>query len=77
MSMGRNITPGVQLGRPPKPPGAGRNRRVVTFVTEKDYADLQALARDCGMSLSSICNDIVSTALCRERRGKMRGSGQV
>jgi len=38
MSTARKTTPGVQMGRPPKPAGTGRIRRVVTFVTEDEYA---------------------------------------
>jgi len=66
MSTARKITPWVQMGRPPKPSGTGRNRRVVTFVTEEDYAELMALVRDRSISLSSLCNDIITTELRRE-----------
>ena len=68
MSTACKTTPGVQMGRPPKPAGAGRNRRVVTLVTEHDYAELKALARDGSISLSALCNDMVTTALHRKRR---------
>jgi hypothetical protein len=67
MSTARKTTPGVQFGRLPKSAGTGRNRRVVTFVTEEDYTELKALARDGGISLSALCNDMVTTALRRER----------
>ena len=63
MSTFRKTTPGVQVGRPPKPEGTGRNRRVVTFVTENEHAELKALANDMGLSLSALCNDMVTTAL--------------
>ena len=69
MSTFRKTTPGVQMGRPPKPAGAGRNRRVVTFVTEDEYAELKALAADGSISLSALCNEMVTTALRRKRRG--------
>jgi len=72
MSMVRKTTPGVQMGRPPKPAGAGRNRRVVTFVTEDEYAELKALAGDESISLSALCNDMVTTALRRECRRRMK-----
>ena len=68
MSTFRKATPGVRLGRPPKPVGRGRNRRVVTFVTEDEYAELKVLAGDRSISLSALCNDMVITALRRERR---------
>ncbi len=67
MSTFRKTTPGVVMGRPPKPPGTERNRRVVTFVTEDEYAELKMLARNRNMSLSGLCNNMVTTALCRER----------
>jgi hypothetical protein len=69
MTTFRKTTPGVQMGRPPKPPGTERNRRVVTFVTEDEYAELKALARDGSLSLSAVCNDMVTTALHKRRRG--------
>ena len=72
MSTFRKTTPGVQMGRPPKPAGAGRNRRVVTFVTENDYIELKALARDESISLSALCNDMVTTALCKKRSRRMK-----
>jgi len=60
------------MGRPPKPAGTGRNRRIVTFVTEDDYAELKALARDRGISLSALCNDMITTALRGERSRRMK-----
>jgi len=71
MSTNRKMTLGLQMGRPPKPVGSGRNRRVVTFVMEKDYAELKALAKDKNISLSSLCNNILTTALRRERHNAM------
>jgi len=59
----RKTTPGMQMGRPPKPAGAGRNRRVVTFVTEDEYTELKTLASDARVSLSALCNDMVTTSL--------------
>ena len=59
----RKTTPGVQLGRPPKPVISWRNKRLVTFLTEDDYNRLTSLARESGVSLSSLCNDIITTAL--------------
>ena len=67
MSTDRRTTPGVQMGRPPKPAGTGRTRRVVTFVTEDEYAELKDLATDGGISLSALCNDMVTAALRSER----------
>ena len=72
MSTFRKTTPGVQMGRPPKPAGAGRNRRVVTFVTEVDYTKLKALARDGSVSLSALCNDLVTTSLRKKRSHRIK-----
>jgi hypothetical protein len=72
MSTVRKATPGVPMGRPPKPAGTGRNRRVVTFVTENEYAELKALASDGSLSLSALCNDMVTTALRKKRSHKMK-----
>jgi hypothetical protein len=72
MSTFRKTTPGVQMGRPPKPAGAGRNRRVVTFVTEDEHAELKKLASDGSVSLSALCNDMVITALRRERSHRIK-----
>ena len=69
MSTFRKATPGVRLGRPPKPEGRGRNRRVVTFVTEDEYAELKMLASDGSISLSALCNDMVTTAIHRFKSG--------
>ena len=68
MSTDRKTTPEVRMGRPPKPAGTGRDRRVVTFVTEDEYAELKALARDGRLSLSALCNDMIATALHKERK---------
>ena len=72
MSTFRKTTPGVRMGRPPKSAGTGRNRRVVTFVTEDEYAELKALATDGSISLSALCNDMVTTALCKKRSRRMK-----
>ena len=72
MSTARKTTPGVQMGRPPKPAGAGRNRRVVTFVTEDEYAELKTLASDGSVSLSALCNDMVTTALRKKRSRRIK-----
>ena len=72
MSTFRKVTPGVRLGRPPKPVGHGRSRRVVTFVTEEEHAELKMLAGDGNISLSALCNDMVTTALRRERGRRMK-----
>ncbi|MFT5350755.1 MAG: hypothetical protein ACI9MF_001574 [Gammaproteobacteria bacterium] len=68
----RKTSPGVQMGRPPKPPGAGRNRRVVTFVTEDEYAELKTLASDGSVSLSALCNDMVTTSLRKKRSHRIK-----
>ena len=60
-------TGSVRMGRPPKPPGKGRNRRVVTFVTEENFVGLQELASATGMSLSSLCNELIVNALQKRR----------
>jgi len=72
MSTFRKNTPGVQMGRPPKPPGTGRNKRVVTFVTEDEYAELKVLASDGSTSLSALCNNMVTSALRKECRVRMK-----
>jgi hypothetical protein len=72
MSTVRKTTPGVPMGRPPKPAGTGRNRRVVTFVTEDEHAELKALARKESISLSALCNDMVTTALRKERHKRIK-----
>ena len=43
-----------------------------TFVTENNYIELKALARDGSISLSALCNDIVTTALCKKRSRRMK-----
>ena len=53
----------TRLGRPPKPPEIRRNRRVVTFLAEQDYAELQAMAKQQNMSLSAAANELVIRAL--------------
>jgi hypothetical protein len=72
MSTFRKTTPGVQMGRPPKPPGTERNKRVVTFVTEDEYAELKVLASAGGTSLSALCNNMVTSALRKERCVRMK-----
>ena len=72
MSTFRKSTPGVHMGRPPKPAGAGRNRRVVTFVTEDEHAELKKLASDGSVSLSALCNDMVTTALRKKRSHRIK-----
>jgi len=72
MATFRKSTPGVQMGRPPKPAGAGRNRRVVTFVTEDEHAELKKLASDGSVSLSALCNDMVTTALRKKRSHRIK-----
>ena len=69
MSTFRKTTPEVQMGRPPKPAGSGRSRRVVTFITENEHAELKTLASDMGMSLSALRNDMVTTALRKKQHG--------
>ena len=68
----RKTSPGVQMGRPPKPAGEGRNRRVVTFVTEDEYAELKTLASDGSVSLSALCNDMVTTSLRKKRSHRIK-----
>ncbi len=68
----RKTTPGMQMGRPPKPAGAGRNRRVVTFVTEDEYTELKTLASDASVSLSALCNDIVTNSLRKKLRRQIK-----
>ena len=72
MATFRKSTPGVQVGRPLKPAGTGRNRRVVTFVTEDEHAELKKLASDGSVSLSALCNDMVTTALRKKRSRRIK-----
>jgi len=55
-----------KLGRPLKPPEIRRCKRVVTFLREKDYAELQALAAARRLSLSALCDELIVKALHEE-----------
>ena len=61
--MVRQKKPRVLMGRPPKPLGVGRDHRVVTFVTEQEYAELKALAESRQVSLSALCHNLIVTTL--------------
>lgn len=52
-----------RLGRPPSPPGVTRSQRVVTFVTEKELAQLQSLADRRNLPLSATVHQIIKDTL--------------
>jgi len=52
-----------QLGRPPFPPGKTRSQRVVTFVTEAQFEQLQQLADRKDIAVSATVYQIISREL--------------
>ena len=65
--MSSSVTTGSRatMGRPPKPAESKRNRRVVTFVKDSDYAELKALAARRHMPLSALCDELLSSQLSK------------
>jgi hypothetical protein len=53
-------------GRPPGLAETNRSHRVVTFVTDSEFEQLQKLADASGKSYSAILHDIVSPTLVRD-----------
>jgi hypothetical protein len=53
----------VRLGRPPLPPEAARQQRVVTFVTAGEKVLLDKLARSESSSLSAVCHQLIAAGL--------------
>lgn len=60
MSLSIKTGPGTTMGRPPKLAESKRKRRVVAFVKESVYAELKALATHRHMSLSTLCDELLS-----------------
>ena len=60
--MSLSVTTGSRatMGRPPQPAASKRSQRIVTFVKESDYAALKALAARRHMSLSALCDELLS-----------------
>jgi hypothetical protein len=54
-----------RLGRPPGSAETARTHRVVTFVTDSEFEQLQKLADASGKSFSAILHGLVSTSLVR------------
>jgi hypothetical protein len=52
-----------RLGRPPSPPDTTRSERVVTFVTQKELAQLQILAESRNLPLSATVHQIIRDTL--------------
>ena len=52
-----------QLGRPPSPPETARSQRVVTFVTEAELAQLQAMAARRKLALSATVHQLITNEL--------------
>jgi DNA-binding MarR family transcriptional regulator len=55
------------MGRPAKPPGEVRRRRVITFLTDNEFAKLETLADEKDKSLSAVLYEILSRALKRRK----------
>ena len=53
------------LGRRPKPRAQARSRRVVTFVTESEFAALEHIAEREDRSLSAVTHRLLVRALKR------------
>ena len=52
-----------RLGRPPSPPDEVRGNRVVTFVTDDEFKELQARAEQAQTSLSRHVHDLLLTGM--------------
>ena len=55
------------MGRPAKPPGAVRRHRVITFLTDSEFAKVEALAEEKDKPLSAVLYEILSRALRRRK----------
>lgn len=51
------------MGRPPVPPERARPNRVVTFVTNSEFAQLRGIAERRGVSLSATVQEILAGSL--------------
>ena len=54
-------------GRTPFPPAVSRHKRIVTFVTGDESAQLERLAEGQGKSISAVVYEILSGYLDRQR----------
>jgi hypothetical protein len=63
MALRVTVGPRTAMGRPPKPADSKRNRRIVTFVTERDYVEPKALATQRHMSLPALCDELLSSQI--------------
>lgn len=52
-------------GRPPAPPGVGRNNRVVTFVTDGELQRLNRLSEESNAALSSTVYQLLCESLAK------------
>ena len=50
-------------GRPPAPPGMARSHRVVTFVTDSEFTQLQSLSSELDAPLSATVHQLLSQCL--------------
>lgn len=53
-------------GRPKLSASERRSARVVTMVTENEYASLQLCAKRSGKSLSALCHDLLVKAVATQ-----------
>ena len=58
-----------RMGRPRENPESVRSNRVVTFVTNRDLADLERIAEEKSMSLSAVVHQILSKFLKKPNAG--------
>ena len=58
-----------RLGRPPSPPDEVRGNRVVTFVTDEEFAELRARAEQARTSLSRHLHELLLEGM-QHRKGE-------
>jgi predicted transcriptional regulator len=56
------------MGRPPLPREIARCKRVVTFVSEQEKANLEQLADATSQSVSAVCHRLIAQGLERDER---------
>ena len=59
----QDVTKSRRLGRPPLPSEEVRSKRVVTFVTQDEYARLNSMAHADNKSISSLCHTMIGRSL--------------
>ena len=52
-----------RLGRPPSPPGTARSNRVVTFVNDRELAELNRLSKEHDAPLSTTVYQLLRKSL--------------